>query len=108
MALTIETPDTGGRSEDVIGRRRAAFYTVTFDNDYLEGGEAFDPAALGFQGVVHQVHVSTRPNALGAQASYDRTNKTLVLYGKVDSANYGEVCHCDASTVVADVLVIGE
>lgn len=116
MALTINTPATSGRSNDVWGARHVTVTQVTFDADYDEGGEAFDPkAGLAHAGVVVQVHATARAHARGVNVVYDHANKKLVAYGNGGTSNsnvtaksYGELCHCDLSALVVDVVVIGE
>lgn len=112
MALTVSSPnpDAGaGR----LGKRQLKFVTVTFDSDYLEGGEAFDPVQFGLVGKPFQVIPTPRVHARGPVVTYDRTNKTLVVFGNggtsssnVTAKSYGELCHCDLSALVCDITIV--
>lgn len=116
MALTITTPTTDGRSHDVWGARHVTITQVTFDSDYDEGGESFDPrAGLAHPGVVVQVVPSARAHARGVTVQYNHATKKLVAFGNggtsasnVTAKSYGELCHCDLSALVVDVIVVGE
>lgn len=115
MALTVSTGTASGKSNDVWGARKVTILKVTFDSDYLEGGESFDPVALGHQGPVDRIIVSARHNTRNATVHYDPTNKTLAAYGSggtdattVVAKSYGELCHCDLSALVCDVVVLSD
>lgn len=111
--LTVSTGTTKGRSNDVWGARHVTLFQVTFDDDYLEGGELFDPKALGHQGTIDRVICSPRGHARGAQVAYvpsaTAASRKLKVYGKADGTRtYDELCHCDLSGLVVDVVVLGE
>lgn len=108
MSLTVENNPAGNaRSDEVWGRVRIKTVTVTFDSDYAEGGEAFDPGAYGV-GTPRQVVVSARPHARAAYVVYDPDNEKLVAYGIGTTDKNTELCHCDLSDLVVDVTIIGD
>lgn len=107
MALTVDT-GSNGRSNDSWGARAVTHLTVTFDSDYLEGGEAFVPA-LYHNGKVDHVRVSPRSHARQPNVAYDATNGTLTAFGKADGTRtYDELCHCDLSGLVCDVTIVSD
>jgi hypothetical protein len=107
MALTVSAGNNG-RSNDAWGARAVTLLTVTFDSDYLEGGEAFSPA-LYHNGKVDHVRVSARAHARGVNVAYDATAGTLVAFGKADGTRtYDQLCHCDLSDLVVDVTIVSD
>jgi hypothetical protein len=113
MALSVSTGTTKGRSNDVWGAREVTLLTVTFDDDYLEGGELFNPKAFGHQGNIDKVLCFPRSHARGAQVAYvpsaTAASRKLRVFGKADGTRtYDELCHCDLSALVVDVVVLSE
>ena len=108
MAVSVSTGVTKGRMNDIWGARRVTKLAVTFDSDYAEGGEPFDPD-LYHQGTVDSVICSPRANARGAVVTFDQANEKLQVFGKADGTRtFDELCHCDLSALVVDVFIISE
>lgn len=74
MALTI-TQD--GRAE-VSGSTSKVHLTVTFDDSYPTGGEAFDADDYGFGRMV-SISIANKASN-GFVASYDAANKKMMLF----------------------------
>jgi hypothetical protein len=93
-----------------IGDKNAVLVKVTADNAYPEGGYAFDPATFGIEGGQPlQVIVSVRGGLCGnfdPVGSYDKVNKKLRFSGKGSSLAYTELCACDLTSLIADVLIV--
>jgi len=99
---------TQGRSEDVFGRRRVGLYRCTLSSSYTTGGEAFNPTSFGFQGPVASVFLTVRSVAASVtrRFEYDFTAKTII--GFVTSTGAEIAAAQNLSTIVVDVLVVGE
>tara|TARA_R100001510_G_C7613294_1_gene176169 strand:+ start:314 stop:658 length:345 start_codon:yes stop_codon:yes gene_type:complete len=74
MGLTIVQD---GRAE-VSGSTSKVHLTVTFDDDYPTGGEAFDADDYGFGRMV-SISIANKA-ANGFVASYDAANKKMMLF----------------------------
>lgn len=107
-AISGSTAQTEGRSEDVWGRRRVGLYRVTMDSSYVTGGEPFDPIAFGFQGPVAAVFISTRKVAVSVDTKFDYDFVNETIFGTVLSTGVQIANATDLSTVVLDVVVVGE
>lgn len=106
MAFTTDSHPVKGRTNDVWGTRNVGIYRLTPDSAFAAAGESFDPKALGFQGKVQAVLIFPRYVAAsaGANFQYDYANK-LILAFCGSTVTGGSV---DLSTVLLDVIVIGE
>lgn len=109
MALTnkVTSPNAAGF---VIGNQRAVLVEVTADDAYPEGGYDFDPASFGITGKPVAVFASARaglcPGNFTPVVAYDRENKKLLVYGTGTSVAYTEMCACDLTSLVVDVLIV--
>jgi hypothetical protein len=102
---------TSGRNEDVWGNRRIALYRVTLSSSAPAGGFTFDPKTYGFQGIPAAVFFTRHilvANVANARYDffYDFVNKKIVPLDATDS--YDDAAADDLSTVILDVLVVGE
>lgn len=99
---------TSGRNEDIWGTRRVGLYRFTPSTSYATGGEAFDPIAFGFQGPVATVFLTVRSvaGAITRRFEYDFAAKKIKAI--VTSTGAEVAAAQDLSTVLIDVLVIGE
>ncbi len=100
-----------GRNEDIWGNRRVGLYRVTLGTSAPTTGYSFDPRAFGFQGPVAAVFIS--PHIVTANAAlmrylffYDAASKKIVPADITDT--FDAAGADDLSSVVLDVLVIGE
>lgn len=106
MAVSVSTGTTKGRSQFVLGNRRAAIIEVTFDSSYPTGGETLDLEPY-IQGPVAAVFCDVKATNASDDvqgARYDRTNSKIVL---VDFDS--EIADTtDISDTVVVLFIIGE
>lgn len=90
MALTISKLSSVTNQPQHIGQLKAVLATVTFDNDYPDGGEAITAAAFGLNKLVAICPfgmAKKSDNELAVGVTYDATNGTLVCF---ESAGDGD------------------
>lgn len=94
------------------GDKNVVLAKVVADNLYPEGGYAFDPASVGIEGGTPiAVFVTVRgglcpagvPDPVG---TYDKVNKKIRFTGKGSATAFIELCACDLTSVIADVLIV--
>lgn len=103
------TAQTAGRQLDVFGARRVGLYRVANTGTYAAGGIAFDPRADGgFDMPVAAVFLAEREVAASVTRhwKYDHVNKKII--GFVTSTGVEIANGQDVTTIVFDVLVVGE
>lgn len=103
MALSID--NTTARSEDVWGRHKVRNVTVTFDDSYPTGGEAFAPADVG---LAEFTQILISEDASGYVVQYDYTAEKLVAYGvqqDADGATSDPLDEVDDETDLSAVVV---
>ena len=103
--------ETTGRNHDVWGAREVGLYRVTLTSSAPAGGFTFDPKTYGFQGVVAAVRISRHILVANAATMrylffYDFVNKKIVPADITDA--FDDATGDDLSTVILDVIVIGE
>lgn len=100
------------RTRFQIGDKNAVLVKFVADNLYPEGGYTFDPATVGIEGGTPIfVSVSVRAGTCPAGTppivgSYDKVNKKVLFSGKGSAVAYTELCACDLTSVIADILIV--
>lgn len=95
-----------------VGDKNAVLVKMVADNAYPEGGYPFDPASVGIEGGAPiYVNVAVRGGTCPAGVppivgSYDKVNKKVLLAGKGTALAYTELCACDLTSVIADILIV--
>lgn len=107
-AVSGSAAQTQGRTEDVFGRRRVGLYRFTPSTSYPTGGEPFNPVQFGFQGPVASVFLTVRSVAASVTRRFEYDFAAKTIKAVVTSTGAEVAAAQDLSTVVIDVLVIGE
>lgn len=111
MAATV-TVHGRNRTRFQIGDKNAVLVKLVADSAYPEGGYSFDPKSVGIEGGTPiAVFVTVRgglcpagvPDPVG---TYDKVNKKVKFMGKGSSKDYIELCACDLTSVIADILIV--
>lgn len=106
--ISGSSAQTTGRKEDIWGTRRIGLYRVTLDASYVTGGEPWNPNTEGFQGPVAAVIISTRKVAVTVDTKFDYDFVNKKIFGTVLSSGVEIANAVDLSTVVLDIIVLGE
>lgn len=115
MAVSVSTGTTAGRSQFVLGDRRATIIDVTFDSSYPTNGESLVLTPY-VQGPIAAVFASVKTNLEANEANvvaavYDRVNSKILLFNRAagDAADLQEVANTtDLTGCVVTLFIIGE
>ena len=101
MALSYSITRTG-----TMGDQRSVFGTITFDDSYPTGGEAFDKAALG---LVRLDWLSFNQGEDGFVFHYDAANAKILAYeaGTASAALDEQDAATDLSGAVVEFFAVG-
>ena len=101
MALTISTSRT-----NYVGDQRIVYGTVTFDDSYPTGGEAFDIGAIGF---VRLDFINFNQGEDGYVFHWDAANEKVIVYesGTASAALDEQDAEADLSGVVVEFQAFG-
>lgn len=101
MALSYSITRTG-----TMGDQRSVFGTITFDDSYPTGGEAFDKAALG---LVRLDWLSFNQGEDGFVFHYDAANAKIIAYeaGTASAALDEQDAATDLSGAVVEFFAVG-
>ena len=101
MALSYSITRTG-----TMGDQRSVFGTITFDDSYPTGGEAFDKAALG---LVRLDWLSFNHGEDGFVFHYDAANAKIIAYeaGTASAALDEQDAATDLSGAVVEFFAVG-
>ena len=101
MALTLSVTKT-----NYMGDQIAKFGTITFDSSYAVGGEALDPATLGF---VRLDWLSFNQGEDGRVFHWDAANEKVIVYeaGTASAALDEEDTTVDLSGAVVEFFALG-
>ena len=107
-SVSAGTTQTAGRAEGVWGRRRTGLYRFTPSTSYPTGGESFNPVSFGFQGPVAAVWLTVRSVAASVTRRFEYDHSAKTIKAVVTSTGAEVAAAQDLSTILIDVLVIGE
>jgi hypothetical protein len=108
MALTVTL---AGDWLSSVGNKKASTGTITFDAEYVAGGESLTPAMIGL-GTID--YLSLNQGEDGYVFHYDKGNNKVMAYVTIDPADAGganvvlqEAGAIDLSAVVVEFHAIG-